>query len=164
MLPSEFFDGLGGQRAADGGDAAHVLKSPKLFQPGVAQVRSNEIQPQSRLARVNHALALVQNGRVEEGEQLLKTVSPEDLSDSALGWVIAIPVLVLVAVLVTAVLAGVAVITTLALSFAAVLVVLALLMAFTPVVIVLSLPLLALYGLVKLFQRDQRKVTQLSQS
>ena len=39
--------------------------------------------PQSRLARVNHALALVQNGRLEEGEQLLKTVSPEDLSDSA---------------------------------------------------------------------------------
>ena len=39
--------------------------------------------PQSRLARVNHALALVQNGRLEEGEQLLKTVSPQDLTDSA---------------------------------------------------------------------------------
>jgi tetratricopeptide (TPR) repeat protein len=39
--------------------------------------------PQSRMARVNHALALVQNGRVEEGEQLLKTVSPQDLTDSA---------------------------------------------------------------------------------
>jgi len=39
--------------------------------------------PQSRLARVNHALALVQNGRLEEGEQLLKSVSPDDLSDSA---------------------------------------------------------------------------------
>lgn len=39
--------------------------------------------PQSRLARVNHALALVQNSRLEEGEQLLKSVSPDDLSDSA---------------------------------------------------------------------------------
>lgn len=39
--------------------------------------------PQSPLARINHALALVQNGRLEEGELLLKTVSPDVLTDSA---------------------------------------------------------------------------------
>lgn len=83
----------------------------------------------------------------------------EDLSDSALGWMIAIPILVIVGMVVTAVLAGVALITVVALAFAAVMVVLALLLAFTPFVIFLGLPILAIYGLVKLFQRDQPKAT-----
>ena len=39
--------------------------------------------PQSRIARVNHALSLVQNGRLDEAEQLLKTVSTNDLTESA---------------------------------------------------------------------------------
>lgn len=84
----------------------------------------------------------------------------EDLSDSALGWMIAIPILVIVGMVVTAVLAGAALITVVALAFAAVMVALALLLAFTPFVIFLGLPILAIYGLVKLFQRDQPKVTQ----
>ena len=36
--------------------------------------------PQSLAARVNHALALVQNGRLEEGEQLLETVPMDELT------------------------------------------------------------------------------------
>ena len=83
----------------------------------------------------------------------------EDLSDSALGWAIAIPVLVFVGIVVTAVLAGTALITVVALAFAAVMVVLALLVAFTPVVVFLAIPVLAVYGLVKLFQRDPRRAT-----
>jgi predicted Zn-dependent protease len=39
--------------------------------------------PGSRLACINHALALVQNGRLAEGETLLKSVSPADLGDAA---------------------------------------------------------------------------------
>ena len=47
--------------------------------------------PESPLARINHALALVQNGRREEGEELLKTVPPEELTSPArsvleFGW------------------------------------------------------------------------------
>ena len=82
----------------------------------------------------------------------------EDLSDSALGWAIAIPILVFVGIVVTAVLAGAAVITVIALAFAAVLVVLAMLLAFTPFAIFLAIPVLAVYGLVKLVQRDRRQI------
>lgn len=39
--------------------------------------------PQSRIARVNHALALVQNGRLAEAEQLLQSVSTDELTESA---------------------------------------------------------------------------------
>ena len=83
----------------------------------------------------------------------------ENLSDSALGWMLAIPILLFVGVVVTAVLAGAALITIVALALAAVMVVLALLLAFTPVALFLALPVLAVYGLVKLFQRDHRTVT-----
>ena len=83
----------------------------------------------------------------------------EDLSDSALGWMVAIPILVLVGIVVTAVLAGVALVTVVVLTFAAVMVSLVLLLAFTPFAIFLAIPVLAVYGLVKLFQRDHRKMT-----
>ena len=80
-----------------------------------------------------------------------------DLSDSALGWAIAIPILVLVAVIVAVVCAGAALLTVVALAFAAVITVLALLLAMAPVAIFLAIPVLAVYGLVKLFQRDAGK-------
>lgn len=104
--------------------------------------------------------AVIASGTFGHGPTLV--MFDEDLSDSALGWMIAVPVMVLVGVLVTAVLAGVAVITAIALAFAAVMVVLALLIAFTPFAIFLALPVLAVYGLVKLFQRDQRKMTPMA--
>ena len=76
-----------------------------------------------------------------------------DLSDSAFGWAIAIPVLLLVGVIVIAVCAGAALVTVVALVFAALLTILALLLAMTPLAVFLSIPVLAVYGLVKLFQR-----------
>ena len=80
-----------------------------------------------------------------------------DLSDSAFGWAIAIPILVLVAVIVAVVCAGAALLTVVALAFAAVITVLALLLAMAPVAIFLAIPVLAVYGVVKLFQRDAGK-------
>lgn len=76
-----------------------------------------------------------------------------DLSDSAFGWAIAMPILVLIAIIVAAVCAGAALLTVVALVFAAVIAVLALLLAMTPLAIFLAIPVLAVYGLVKLFQR-----------
>lgn len=78
----------------------------------------------------------------------------QDLSDSALGWAIAIPVLLLVAVIVAAVLAGAALVAVFALIFAAIIAVLALLLAMAPVVIFTAIPVLALYGFIKLVQRN----------
>ena len=86
----------------------------------------------------------------------------EDLSDSALGWMIAIPILIVVGVIVATVMAGVALITTVALAFAAVMVVLAVMLAFAPLVILMAIPALAIYGIIKLIQRDQRKVTTIA--
>ncbi len=76
-----------------------------------------------------------------------------DLSDSAFGWMIAIPILLLVGVIVAVVCAGAALLTVVALVFAAVITVFALLLAMAPVAIFLAIPMLAVYGLVKLFQR-----------
>ena len=82
----------------------------------------------------------------------------EDLSDSALGWALAIPILAFVGVVVTAILAGAALITVVALAFTALIVVLVMLLAFTPIIVFLGLPLLAVYGVYKLIQRDQRQL------
>lgn len=82
-----------------------------------------------------------------------------DLSDSALGWAIAIPILLLVAIIVVAVCAGAVLLTVVVLVFAAVITVLALLMAMAPVAIFLAIPVLAVYGLVKLFQRNSAQPT-----
>ena len=81
-----------------------------------------------------------------------------DLSDSAFGWAIAIPILLLAAIIVAAVCAGAALMTVVALVFAAVITVLALVLAMAPFAILLAIPVLAVYGLVKLFQRNSAKV------
>lgn len=78
----------------------------------------------------------------------------DDLSDSALGWAIAIPIVLLVTIAVAAVCAGAAVLTFVAVVFAAVIAILAVLLAMTPVAIFLAVPVLAIYGMVKLFQRN----------
>ena len=77
-----------------------------------------------------------------------------DLSDSAFGWAIAIPILLLVGVIVVAVCAGAALLTVVALVFAALLTILALILAMTPFAVFLAIPVLAVYGLVKLTQRQ----------
>ena len=99
-------------------------------------------------------LATLHNSGGIDGSLLL---FDHDLSDSAFGWAIAIPILVLVAVIVAVVCAGAALLTVVALAFAAVITVLALLLAMAPVAIFLAIPVLAVYGLVKLFQRDAGK-------
>jgi hypothetical protein len=103
--------------------------------------------------------ALVASPPLASGTGPTLMVFDEDLSGSALGWTIAIPVLVLVGIVVIAVLAGAALIATLALVCALVLLVFALLLAFTPLAVFLAIPLLAAYGFVKLIQRDPRRTT-----
>lgn len=85
-------------------------------------------------------------------------VFDQDLSDSPLGWLIAIPVLILVGVLLAAVFAGLALIALTAIAFAVVVALLAVALAFAPVVVLLAIPFLAIYGLVKLFQRDSARI------
>lgn len=82
----------------------------------------------------------------------------DDLSDSVLGWAIAIPVMVFVGVVLIAVFTGVALVIAVAVACAAVVAVLAVVLAFTPVILFLAIPLLAIYGLVKLFRRDSARI------
>jgi hypothetical protein len=76
-----------------------------------------------------------------------------DLSDSVAGWLIAVPVLLTVGVLLAVIFAGVGVIVIGAVSFAMVVAALAMLLAFLPFFAFLAIPLLVIYGLVKLFSR-----------
>ena len=86
----------------------------------------------------------------------------EDISDSALGWAIAVPVLVLTAIVVAVVLAGTGVRVVGALAVAAVAsivaVLFALLMMFLPFAIFIAIPILAVVGLVKLMSKPARAV------
>ncbi len=84
----------------------------------------------------------------------------DDISDSALGWAIAIPVLILTAILVAVVLAGTGVMVAGALALAAVAsivaVLFALLLVFLPFAIFIAIPVLAVVGLVKLMSEPAR--------
>ena len=86
------------------------------------------------------------------------TFMDDDLSDSVFGWAIAIPVMIFVGVILVTVFTGVALVVTVAVACAAVVAVLAVVLAFTPVILFLAIPLLAIFGLVKLFQRDSAKI------
>jgi hypothetical protein len=81
----------------------------------------------------------------------------DDYSDSVLGWAIAIPVLIVTAIVVVFVLAGTGVMVVGALAVAAVATILAvlfaLLLAFLPMAIVLAVPILAVVGFVKLVSK-----------
>lgn len=94
--------------------------------------------------------ALHQSGSMDGNLMLFD----HDLSDSAFGWMVAIPILLLVAVIVAVVCAGAVLLTVVALVFATVITVFAMLLAMAPVAIFLAIPVLAIYGLVKLFQRN----------
>jgi hypothetical protein len=93
-------------------------------------------------------------GVVEPGTLIM---FDDDYSDSVLGWVIAIPILVVTAIVVVFVLAGTGVMVVGALAVAVVATVLAilfsLLLAFLPMAIVLAVPILAVVGLVKLLSK-----------
>jgi hypothetical protein len=83
-------------------------------------------------------------------------IDGHDLSDSPYGWMIAIPILFLVGIIVTVVCAGAAMIAVLVVAFAFVMVVLALALAATPFLLILGIPVLAIYGVVKLMERDRK--------
>ncbi len=84
----------------------------------------------------------------------------EDLSDSVLGWAIAIPILILAFTLVVVVLTGAGVIVAGALALALVAVLLcaifAILMAVLPFAAFLAVPILVVVGLVKLLSNRSR--------
>ena len=102
------------------------------------------------IAALGLGLAITHEGGGMDGTLMLFN---NDMSDSALGWAIAIPILLFVGAIVIVVLAGAALVTVVALVFAAVITVLALMLAMTPFAIFLAIPVLAIYGLVKLFNK-----------
>jgi hypothetical protein len=93
-------------------------------------------------------------GTVEPGTLIF---FDDDLSDSVLGWAIAVPILILTAILVAFILAGTGVMVVGALAMAVVAtilaVVFALLMAFLPFAIFFAVPILAVIGLVKIMSK-----------
>jgi hypothetical protein len=80
----------------------------------------------------------------------------DDYSDSVLGWMIAIPVLLFTAILVAVILAGAGVLMVGALAMAAVAallaVVFAILLSVLPVAVFIAIPILAVVGMVKLIR------------
>lgn len=94
-------------------------------------------------------------GGIGDGMHIM--VFDEDYSDSFLGWLIAIPILVVVGIITAVVLAGTGVIVAAALAMAAVATLLALFFAFAlsilPLAVFVAIPILAVVGLVKLLQR-----------
>ncbi len=80
----------------------------------------------------------------------------DDYSDSVFGWMIAIPILIITAILVAVILAGAGVLVVGALAMAAVAAILALLFAILlsvlPLAVLIAIPILAVVGLVKLIR------------
>ena len=103
------------------------------------------------------ALSIWLAGSVEPGTLVW---FDDDISDSALGWAIAIPVLILTAILVAVVLAGTGVMVVGALALAVVAsivaVLFALLLVFLPFAIFIAIPILVVVGLVKLMSKPAR--------
>lgn len=95
-------------------------------------------------------------GSSEFGHGPSLIIFDEDMSDSVFGWFIAIPILIVVAIAVAIILAAVAVFTLAVLIFAAAIALLGLALAASPVVILLAIPFMAVYGFIKLVQRDKR--------
>ncbi len=98
---------------------------------------------------------------------MVNTVSPHgsiilddmDMSNSVLGWMIAIPILIGVAMLLLVIFAGLGVVAAVAVAVALGAVGIALLVAMLPVLLLLAVPALALYGFIKLVTRPRRVVT-----
>lgn len=98
--------------------------------------------------------AIIASGHGSMGGHGSLMLFDEDLSGSVLGWLIAIPVLAFVALVVVAVCAAAVLVALLATAFAAVLALLGVAIGLLPVALFLAIPVLAIYGLVKLFQRE----------
>lgn len=127
------------------------VSQPTVSRPPVSRSLLAALAVVLMVAAIAMGLAAMHQSGWMDGNLML---FDHDLSDSAFGWMIAIPILLLVAVIVAVVCAGTALLTVVALVFAAVITVFALLLAMTPVAIFLAIPVLAVYGLVKLFQRS----------
>jgi hypothetical protein len=84
----------------------------------------------------------------------------EDMSDSAVAWFVAIPVLVVVLAITALITIGALLLALLAVLVAVVFGLLAavvgIVLALLPLVIILAFPVLAIYGFVKLMQRNNR--------
>ena len=108
---------------------------------------------------VTLALAIGMIAAANEGVLSLN-VGGEDYSDSWLAWVVAFPIMVVVCVLALLVtllaLGGSLVLVVACLAMAAVLAVCGILMGIAPVLAFLAVPVLAIYGFVKLIQRKPR--------
>ena len=105
------------------------------------------------------ALALLlANGHSAEFYDGSLVMFDEDLSDSALGWAIAIPILLLTAVLVVMMLAGTSVVVAGVLAVVLVatflIMVLATAIAILPLLVFIAVPILAMVGLVKILSRQ----------
>ncbi|MBL8520237.1 MAG: hypothetical protein JNK75_06150 [Betaproteobacteria bacterium] len=83
-------------------------------------------------------------------------IDGHDVSDSPFSWMIVIPVLFLVGIIVTVVCAGAALIAVLAVGFAIFMVLLAALLIATPFLLILGVPVLVIYGFIKLVERDRK--------
>ncbi len=83
-----------------------------------------------------------------------------DLSDSMLGWMIAIPILICVAIMMVVIFAGVGVLVAGALVLALGGVAIAALIFMLPVLLFLAIPLMVLIGLVRLLTRPRAPVQQ----
>jgi len=83
----------------------------------------------------------------------------DDISDSVIGWMIAIPVLIITAVIVTIVMLGVGIILAAVMAMMLVLglvaVVFGLAMTVLPIAAFIALPVLLVWGMVKLVSRDK---------
>ena len=102
--------------------------------------------------------AVLASGHFLPATDMHMVLFDEDLSDSFAGWMIAIPVVIFVGVVLTVVFAGVALAVVLAVGLALIIALLAILLAFAPVVLILAIPFLAIYGFVKLIQRDSARI------
>jgi hypothetical protein len=104
------------------------------------------------------ALALTLSNRSDFfGDGMHVVLFDEDYSDSFIGWLIAIPVLIVTGVFTAVVLAGTGVVVAVALAVAAVATLLALFLALVvsilPLAVFVAIPILAVVGLVKLLQK-----------
>jgi hypothetical protein len=83
-------------------------------------------------------------------------IDGHDLSDSPYAFLIAIPILFLVGLILTVVFASVALVVVFVLGFAALAAMTVLALAAAPFALILGIPALAIYGFIKLIERDRK--------
>lgn len=108
------------------------------------------------LVAILSVLALTYTG----GHHGIVVIDDMDLSDSLLGAMVAVPIVMLVFFILIVVFAGVGVVLAGALAVALFAVAFALLMVFLPVALFFAIPLLAIYGLIRLLSPSKAAPTQ----